>query len=374
MTEPDVPLVDLALAHKRVASQVRARFEDVLNTTSFVLGPAVTEFESDYATYSQARHCVGVGNGTDAIELALRSCGVGRGDEVIIPANTFVATAEAVLRAGADIVFADMTPDFLIDPASVADRLTDRTRAVVGVHLYGQMAPMELLAAVAGPGVIMIEDAAQSQGARRNGQRSGSIGLAAATSFYPGKNLGAYGDAGAVTTSSDEIAERLRALRNHGGVRRYEHGEFGVNSRLDSLQAAVLSTKLAVLDDWNSERQSAASFYHELLADDPRLTLPVSAPGNEHVWHLFVVQCEQRDAVLTDLNSAGIGAGIHYPSPVHLLPPFTHLGHSQGDFPVSESAADRILSLPIYPGIRPDQQVWVAETLQKSLSSMSVHH
>jgi dTDP-4-amino-4,6-dideoxygalactose transaminase len=372
MTEPDVPFVDLALAHQRVAVQVRARFDEVLDTTSFVLGPAVTGFESEYAAYSQAKYCVGVGNGTDAIELALRSCGIGQGDEVIIPANTFVATAEAVLRAGADIVFADMTTDHLVDPVSVADRVTDRTRAVIGVHLYGQMAPMELLAEAAGPGVILIEDAAQSQGARRNGRRAGSIGLAAATSFYPGKNLGAYGDAGAVTTSSGEVADRLRALRNHGGVRRYEHGEFGVNSRLDSLQAAVLSTKLAVLDDWNDERRYAANFYRELLADEPRLTLPASAHGNEHVWHLFVVQCDQRDTVLADLSSAGIGAGIHYPTPVHLLRPFAHLGYDRGDFPVSEAAAARILSLPIYPGITPDQQVRVAETLQKSLSSMSV--
>lgn len=374
MTVTHVPFVDLGLAHQRVANQVRTRLEEVLDTTSFVLGPAVTAFEAEYAAFSQARHCVGVGNGTDAIELALRSCGIGHGDDVIIPANTFVATAEAVLRAGANVVFADVTPDYLIDPSSVAERRTNRTKAVIGVHLYGQMAPLELLAEAAGPDVIVIEDAAQSQGARRYGRRSGSIGLAAATSFYPGKNLGAYGDAGAVTTSSDDVANRLRSLRNHGGINRYEHGEFGVNSRLDSIQAAVLSAKLAVLDDWNGERRAAAGYYRELLGDDAPVMLPPTAAGNEHVWHLFVIQCDDRDEVLADLNAAGVAAGIHYPTPVHLLASFAQLGYRPGDFPVAESAAGRILSLPIYPGITPDQQVLVAETLLKSLSSMGGHH
>ena len=219
-------------------------------------------------SYCGTTEAVGVGNGTDAVELALRAAGIGPGDEVVLPANTFVATAEAVARAGAEIVLADVTDDdLLLDPASVAERLTARTRAVVGVHLYGQLAPIERLRELVGEQVLLVEDAAQSQGARRLGRRSGSVGDIAATSFYPGKNLGAYGDAGAVTTSSPELAERLRALRNHGGVRRYEHEVLGVNSRLDSLQAVVLSAKLARLDAWNDERRAAADRYAELLGD-----------------------------------------------------------------------------------------------------------
>ena len=292
---------------------------------------------------------------------------------MIVPANTFIATAEAVVRAGANVVLADVTADHLIDPASVAEHLTDRTAAVFGVHLYGQMAPMAALAEVVGPDVLLLEDAAQSQGARQDGRRAGSIGRAAGTSFYPGKNLGAYGDGGAVLTSSDDVAARLRALRNHGGERRYEHREIGTNSRLDTLQAVVLSAKLAVLDSWNDERRAAATLYGELLADVPGLSLPHVAPGNEHVWHLYVVEVDARDELLADLNGAGIGAGIHYPAPVHLLPAFAYLGHGPGDFPVAEAAGPRILSLPIYPGITPAQQARVADVVSASVLGRRAH-
>lgn len=369
MTPTPIPLVDLKLAHRRVAEDIRIGFDAVLETASFVLGPAVSAFESEYAMYSEVEHCLGVGNGTDAIELALRGCGIGPGDEVIIPANTFVATAEAVARTGATVVLADITPDYLIDPTSVAAHLTSRTRAVIGVHLYGQIAPMELLKCIVGDEVVLIEDGAQSQGARRWGQRSGSIADAAATSFYPGKNLGAFGDAGAVTTNSATIAHRLEALRNHGGVNKYEHLEIGVNSRLDSLQAVVLSTKLAVLDDWNQERREAAARYDALLADIEGLTLPQVTEGNEHVWHLYVVETDDRDDLVTHLNHAGIGAGIHYPCPIHLVPAFEGLGYRRGDFPVTEAAAARILSLPLFPGITADQQSRVAAVVRDSLAS-----
>ncbi|PRZ42495.1 dTDP-4-amino-4,6-dideoxygalactose transaminase [Antricoccus suffuscus] len=371
MSESNIPLVDLGIAHRRVAEQVAAGFAEVLENTSFILGPQVKRFEEDFARYSDSSYCVGVGNGTDAIELALRACEIGPGDEVIIPANTFVATAEAVERAGAKVVLADITDDYLIDPASVAGRITPATRAVVGVHLFGQMAPMTALREVVGPDVILIEDAAQSQGARQNGQRSGSFGQAAATSFYPGKNLGAYGDAGAVLTSDQAVAERLQAVRNHGGIRKYEHEHFGFNSRLDSLQAVVLSAKLAVLDDWNDERRAAAAFYTELLADVQGVDLPVTAPGNEHVWHLYVVAVDDRDRVLAELNGAGIGAGIHYPAPVHSVPAFAHLGYSTGDFPVSERASGRIVSLPLFPGITEEQQLRVADAVRVAVVKVS---
>lgn len=363
-----IPLVDLGLQHRRIADEVRAGFDRVFSNTSFILGPEADTFEKAYAEYCGAAHCVGVGNGTDAIELALRAAGIGAGHEVIAPANTFVATAEAIARAGAELVLVDCAEDYLVDPELLSTAVTPNTRAIIGVHLYGQMAPMKAIREIAGPDVVLIEDAAQSQGARQDGARSGSVGLAAATSFYPGKNLGAYGDAGAVTTSDQDIDLKLRQLRNHGGINKYEHVEIGVNSRLDGLQAVVLSTKLRVLDAWNDERRAAASRYGEMLADLPQVITPTVAQGNEHVWHLYVVRVAERDRVLAELNASGIGAGIHYPSPVHLLPAFAGLGHGPGAFPVAERLATEILSLPIFPGITEAQQVRVVEALTSAVA------
>lgn len=362
----NIPLVDLGLQHRRVADEVAEGFARVLANTSFILGPEAAAFERAYAEYCGVSHAVGVGNGTDAIELALRAVGVGPGDEVIAPANTFVATAGAIVRTGATLKLVDCDENFLIDASKIPAAITERTKAIVPVHLYGQLAPMEAVAAAAGD-LIVIEDAAQSQGARRHGRRSGSLGLVAATSFYPGKNLGAYGDAGGITTSSDEVHDRLLRLRNHGGVNKYEHLEVGVNSRLDGLQGVVLAAKLKRLDDWNAERRAAAAYYAELLDGLDGVTLPVEVKGNEHVWHLYVVRVPRRDAVLASLNTNGIGAGIHYPAPVHQLPAFAHLGYAAGSFPVSEQLATEILSLPIYPGITRAQQERVADQLATAL-------
>jgi dTDP-4-amino-4,6-dideoxygalactose transaminase len=362
-----VPLVDLRLQIARVEAEVGPRIAQVIQSGAFVLGPEVERFEREFAAYSEVAHCIGVANGTDAVELALRGAGVGPGDEVIIPANTFVATAEAVARSGARVVLADITDDYLIDPASVAGRVTGATRAVVAVHLYGQMAPMSELRMALPDDVILLEDAAQSQGARQHGRPSGSIGVATGTSFYPGKNLGAFGDAGAVLTDSDEVAEVVYKLRNHGGVRRYEHVELGCNSRLDSIQAAVLSVKLQHLDRWNEERKQAAVTYADLLAETPEVSLPKVAGGNEHVWHLYEVRVPNRDEVLQQLSSRGIGAGLHYPAPIHALPAFEYLGHRWGDFPVTESAAKGILSLPLYPGITTQQQEFVVHALREAI-------
>ena len=364
-----VPLVDLAVQHARIADALPAAIEEVLSTTAFVLGPQVRRFEDEYSAFCGIRHTLGVGNGTDALVLALRGAGIGPGDEVIVPANTFVATAEAVALVGADLVLADCDVHFLIDVSSVADRITSRTRAVIGVDLYGQVADFEALESVVGQEVHLFEDAAQSQGAHRNGRRSGSFGTAAATSFYPGKNLGAYGDAGAVTTNRDDVAEMIRALRNHGGVARYEHLYVGTNSRLDSLQAAILSLKLAQLEDWNAERRQAAAIYGDLLADVPGLVLPKVLEGNVPVWHLYVVRVAERDRVISELASAGVHAGIHYPAPIHLLPAFRHLGLGAGSFPVAEAYAGEQLSLPIYPGITEQQQAWVAASLLRALGT-----
>ncbi len=359
-----IPLVDLAVQHAQVANEVGAGWDRVTASGAFILGPDVAAFEQEFAAFSGAAHCVGVANGTDALELALRARGIGAGDEVVLPANTFIATAEAVSRVGAQPVLVDCDPTYLlIDPDRVAERVTGRTRAVMAVHLYGQMAPVHALAEVLPPGVDLIEDAAQSQGAAHHGRRSGSVGAVAGTSFYPGKNLGAYGDAGAVLTSHAGTAATLRALRDHGGTRKYTHDVVGVNSRLDTLQAVVLRAKLARLDGWNEQRRAAARRYHDLLGGHAGVGLPATLPGNDHVWHLYVVRVARRDAVLAALRDAGIGAGIHYPSPVHVLGAYAHLGHGPGDFPVAEAAAGEILSLPLFPGITAAQQERVAAEL-----------
>jgi dTDP-4-amino-4,6-dideoxygalactose transaminase len=360
----NIPLVDLAAQHRQVAEDVAAGWAQVLERTAFVNGPQVAAFEQEYAAYVGVRHCVGVASGTDAIELALRAAGVGAGAECVLPANTFVATAEAVVRAGATPVLVDCEPGTgLIDPEAVAAAVGPRTRAVLPVHLYGQAAAVERIRPVAGAAVI-VEDAAQSQGALRHGVPAGSLGDIAATSFYPGKNLGAYGDAGAVMTDDDGLAESVRLLRDHGSPRRYEHLVLGFNSRLDTLQAVVLSAKLRRLDGWNDDRRKAAERYRELLAGVPGVRLPVVAEGNEPVWHLYPVLVPERDRVLAVLHEAGIGAGIHYPTPVHQTGTFAHLG---GSFPNAEHRARHQLSLPIFPEITAAQQERVAEVLAGAL-------
>ncbi|GHH72617.1 DegT/DnrJ/EryC1/StrS family aminotransferase [Promicromonospora soli] len=367
-----VPFLDLQAQTDEILHELRDPWDQVLRTSGFVLGPEVDRFEREFAVYSGARHAVGVGNGTDALEIAFAAVGLGQGDEVIVPANTFFATAEAVLRCGATLVPADVDDDFLLDPQDVAERVTARTRAVVAVHLYGQMAPVARLREVVGPDVLLVEDAAQSQGASRDGFRSGGAGDVAATSFYPGKNLGAFGDGGAVLTSADDVAQRARRLRNHGGIGRYEHLDVGTNSRLDTLQAAVLSVKLTRLDAWNAQRSAAAARYGALLAeafgDVPEVVAPRELPGAAHVWHLYVVRTPDRPAVSEALAAAGIGHGIHYPAPVHLLPATAHLGFGPGTAPRAEAHADRILSLPMFPGITPAQQERVVSTLRSAVT------
>jgi dTDP-4-amino-4,6-dideoxygalactose transaminase len=363
-----IPLVDLRWQHREVATEVAHGWANLLETADFILGEEVQVFEQSYAEFSGVRHCVGVASGTDALELALRSVGVGVGDAVIVPTNSFIATAAAVVRAGAQPVLVDVDPVFLlIDPERVAERMTRRTAAIVPVHLFGQMAPMEGLCDEMQGRPFVIEDAAQAHGATRHGLGAGRFGLAAATSFYPGKNLGAYGDAGAVLTNEDEVARRTRALRDHGSDRKYLHPELGFNCRLDALQAVVLGAKLPFLSEWNEARRQAAGRYDDLLHDVDAVAIPRILARNEHVWHLYVVRVPRRDEVLNRLQEAGIGAGIHYPIPIHLQGAFRYLGHQRGDFPVAEKASREILSLPIYPGITPEQQERVVDELRKAL-------
>ncbi|MEW1954769.1 DegT/DnrJ/EryC1/StrS family aminotransferase [Terrabacter sp. NPDC080008] len=365
-----IPLVDLSLQHQQIAEEVTEGFADVLTTGDFVGGKAVAAFEQEYAQFVGVRDCVGVGNGTDALEMALRAVGVAPGDEVVLPANTFIATAEAVVRAGARPVLVDVDDAaLLVDPDAVEAALTERTRAVIPVDLYGQVAPFDRLpASLAERGVAVIEDAAQSQGASRNGRCAGSFGAAAGTSFYPGKNLGAYGDGGAVTTDDEELATRVRLLGAHGSAAKYEHTHVGFNSRLDTLQAVVLRAKLRQLRRWNAERREAAAYYGQLLDGIPGLRLPVVLPGNEPVWHLYVVRVHaQRDEVVRRMREQGVGAGVHYPVPLHLTPAMAHFGHGPGSLPVSERAAAGLVSLPIYPGITQSQQERVAQVLREAL-------
>lgn len=364
-----IPLVDLAAAHRRIADAVQEGWESVLRRTAFVLGDEVREFEEVFARFSGVAHCVGVANGTDALELALRALGAGHGDQVIVPANSFIASALAVARSGATPLLVDVDEATqLIDVGAVEAVIGPDTRAVMPVHLFGQVAPMGRLRTVAETaGVAVVEDAAQAHGARQDGVPAGGFGVAAGTSFYPGKNLGAYGDAGAVLTTSHELAERVRALRNYGSDVKYHHPETGFNSRLDTLQAVVLLAKLEHLAEGNAARRAAAARYEALLEDLEEVRTPVTAPGNEHVFHLYVVRVPNRDRVLRRLNEAGIGAGVHYPIPIHLQPAFSHLGHGPGDFPVAERTASEILSLPMFPEITPEQQERVADELRKSL-------
>lgn len=371
MTEQHrVPMLDLAIQSAQISAAVQSGFERVIAASAYVQGPDVAEFEREFADYCGAAHAIGVGNGTDALELALRASGIGVGDEVIVPTNSFVATAEAVVRAGACPVFADCDLNYLLDPASVAEHVSARTRAIAAVHLYGQTAPVEELRAVVGADVIIVEDAAQSQGARRFGRRAGSLGDIAGTSFYPGKNLGAYGDAGAVITSSDEVASRVRALANHGGLRKYEHLVVGTNSRLDTLQAVVLRAKLALLDEWNDERRRLAARYDAMLhaLDDADLVhRPGIAVGNEHVFHQYVVRVPDRDRMVRALNAAGIGVGVHYPTPIHQLPAFAEWAAPRGAYSVAESTAPQLMSLPIYPGLTALQQDIVVDGIRSLL-------
>lgn len=364
-----IPLVDLKAQLAEIGDEVRAGWDAVLERTAFILGPDVVELEKEYAAFCGCKHAVGVANGTDALELAFRAIGLGPGDEAIVPANTFIATALAVARTGAKPVLCDVDPVHqLIDPEKARAAITKKTKAIVPVHLFGQCAPMEAIDAVAkDAGLVVVEDAAQSQGAERRGKRSGALSLVSGTSFYPGKNLGAFGDAGAVTTSDDTIAKKIRALRNYGSEVKYHHPETGFNSRLDTLQAVVLRAKLKRLERWNAQRRAAAERYEALLSGVAGVGRPSTMEGNTHVWHLYVVRVAQRDAVLKKLNEAGIGAGIHYPVPVHLQGAFAHLGHRRGDFPVAERAAEEILSLPMFPEITAAQQDEVVRALRAAL-------
>jgi dTDP-4-amino-4,6-dideoxygalactose transaminase len=346
----ELPLVDLRREYAEVGQACLDAARRVAERGAFILGPALEQFERAFAAYCGTRECVGVGNGGDALYLALRALGVGPGDEVLVPAWTFVATWDAVSRAGAKLVPLDGAPgDFAPGSEQYRAAVTPRTRALMPVHLYGQPVDLQPLRELCDEkGMALVEDAAQAHGARYRGKRAGSVGDLACFSFYPAKNLGAWGDGGAVCTGRPELAERLRTLRNYGAPRKYQHEEVGVNSRLDPLQAAVLSVKLQRLDRWNELRRQLAEAYRELLAGSGA-ALPAERPWGGHVYHLFVVRHARRDALQQHLGRQGVGTGVHYPIPNHLLASYKHLGLGPGSFPEAERAAREVLSLPMFP-------------------------
>jgi dTDP-4-amino-4,6-dideoxygalactose transaminase len=350
--QPKVPLADLAAQQAALGAELTDAAARVLREADFILGREVECLESEFADYCGCTHAIGVDSGTSALELALRAYGVGPGDEVIVPANTFIATALAVSATGATPVLADVDPVTLtIDAAGLEDAITNRTRAVIPVHLYGQPADMDPILEIGRRRqLFVIEDACQAHGARYKGRPVGSLGHAAAFSFYPSKNLGACGDGGMITTSDPDTAKALRMFRNYGQEKKYHHLIRGYNRRLDNLQAALLRVKLKHLDAWNQGRRDRAGWYRDFLTEV--VLTPEVAGYAEPVWHLYVIQLHDRDVLQTYLGERGIGTGIHYPIPIHLQPAYRDLGYVKGDFPVAEQTAGRILSLPMYPELQ----------------------
>jgi len=347
-----VPMVDLKAQYSRIKAEVDSAVARVVESTDFIKGEDCALLEREFAAYCGAGHAVGVANGTDALILALRAYGVGPGDEVVTVANTFIATGEAILLNGARPVFVDVDPvTFTMDPSQLERAITKRTKVILPVHLYGHPADMAAILAVgARHGLPVLEDAAQAHGAEVEGRRVGSLGHAACFSFYPGKNLGAYGDAGMVVSNDGDFAARLRQIANHGGgANKYDNVVLGTNSRLDTLQAAVLRAKLRHLDEWNGERRERAAAYTRALTQVPGMVLPRERPGARSAWHLYTVRTPDRDALQAQLKSQGIVSAIHYPRPIHLQPAMAPAGGRPGDLPVSERLCREVLSLPLYP-------------------------
>ena len=368
-----IPLVDLKAQHRTICDEIDAAMARVIEQTSFIMGPDVQTFEAEFAAFCGAEQCVGVSSGTAALELALRASGVGPGHEVITVAHTFIATAEAISAVGATPVFVDIDPrTYTMDPDALTAAITPATRAVIPVHLYGQPADMSRIVATAKANdLLVIEDAAQAHGATWRGRRAGTLGDAACFSFYPGKNLGAYGDAGAVVTDDGALADQVRLLRNHGRKEKYLHEQRGFGERLDTLQAAILRAKLAHLDEWTAARRRLAARYSDLLRDE-ELILPAVHPDADPAWHLYVIRTPRRDEMLAWLREAGIGAGVHYPIPLHLQPAYADLGYRRGQLPVTERVADTCLSLPLYPEMSDAQQERVVAAVKAFLMQEAV--
>ncbi len=364
-----VPFVDLSFQYQEIQEEVFSGFRKVSERGAFILGQEEKDFEAEFARFCQSQYGVGVNSGTDALYLALSALDIGPGDEVILPTHTFIATALCISYTGATPVFVDSEEStFNIDPRSFERAITDKTKAILPVHIYGQPANMEKIVSIAHQhGICVIEDAAQAHGAFYKGKRVGALGDIACFSFYPTKNLGAFGDGGMVITSKKDVYEKVMMLRDYGRKGRYEHIVKGYNTRLDTLQAVVLSAKLKRLDQWNQMRQQVAAWYQEELNGVSGLRLPQAENDRTHVYHLYVVRVSDRDRVLENLNEQKVGSLIHYPIPVHLQPAYQDAGHVKGDFPIAEKIASEIISLPMFPHMSREQVKAVAEILKKIL-------
>lgn len=360
----EVPYYDLKQQYAALRSEILEAIDRTCRNTAFSLGDEVASFEREFARYCQARHCVAVNSGTSALHLALLAAGVGPGDEVITTPNTFMATAEAIVYTGAKVVFADIDPRTAnLDPRAAGEAVSPRTRAIVPVHLYGRPADLHAFEKLAADcGVAFIEDAAQAHGARYRGRRVGAIGLCGAYSFYPSKNLGAYGEAGAIVTNDDKAAQYCRAARSHGEFRRYFHDFIGYNYRMEGFQGAVLGVKLRHLEEWTERRKAIAKRYREKLSG-LALTMPQDDSRDECAYHLFVIYIEDRDSVQSELKNRAIGTAIHYPWPLHLQKALADLGYQAGDFPHAERACRQVLALPLFPELTDEQVDYVSDAL-----------
>ncbi len=362
-----VPLIDLKIQHRSIAAEVEAAIKNVCDNTAFILSDEMKAFESEFADYCGARYGIGVANGTEALFLALKALKLGEGDEVILPTFTFIATAEAISHAGATPVFVDVDPEtYCIDPSRVEEAITPKTKAILAVHLYGHPADMDAVAGIAyNHGLKVVEDCAQAHGTRYNGRQVGSIGDAAGFSFYPSKTLGAYGDAGMTLTSSDEMCDTLKLLRDNGRTTWNEHAIIGYNSRLDGIQAAILRVKLKHLEEWVAARRAHAAQYRDLLSEVPGVVLPTEKRGARHSYYVYVIRVDDRDEVVEALKEKGCGAAIHYPIPLHLQPAYAFLGGKPGDHPVAEQYAKQIISIPMYPELTEGQVAEAAAIIKE---------
>jgi dTDP-4-amino-4,6-dideoxygalactose transaminase len=362
----NVPFVDLKAQYSTIKGEVLPAIHQVLENSAFILGKSVTDFEARFAAHHRVKFCYALGSGTDGNHMALWALGVGPGDEVIIPANTFIATAWGATLCGATPVFADCDPvSYNIDPAKIENLITARTRAIVAVHLYGMPADMDALSEIATRhGISLVEDCAQAHLAQYKGEPVGGFGITSSFSFYPGKNLGAYGEGGAVATNDPELARQLRMIRDHGSEVKYHHEILGHNYRMDGIQGAVLGIKLNHIERWTEARRSHARRYNELLKGLPEFVLPTEMPGTKHVYHLYVVRTPHRDKLQKHLQDRGVSTGLHYPVPLHMQEAFRHLGYKKGDFPVSEMAGEQVLSLPMFAELTAEQLEYVVDSIK----------
>lgn len=361
-----IPFVDLRAQYLTIKDSIDTAIAEVLNETSFIGGKHVKEFEKDFATLYGVKHCISCANGTDAIYIVLKMLGIGPGDEVITTACSWISTSETITQAGARPVFVDIEPEFFtIVPAQIEEKITPRTKAIIPVHLYGQMAQIDSIKAVAQKhGLYVIEDCAQSHFSELHGQRAGTFGVASTFSFYPGKNLGAYGDAGCILTDDDQLAEKCRMYANHGALIKHQHQMEGINSRLDGLQAAILKAKLPNILDWTEKRIQVAEWYLENLEGIEQLALPKIRENSKHSFHLFVVRAEQREELAKYLNNCGVDTAIHYPVPLPFMAAYKYLGYTPEDFPVSYRYQNTILSLPIYPELSKEKVKYICDKIR----------